>query len=61
MKIVTKPENKVIVQLRAFRRNKNKMNLSGSKTITLHDAELEDIYRRLSELFAKKQDEALAS
>jgi hypothetical protein len=53
MKIVTRPQRTITIQLREFERpakggkRGGQMKLKASKTITLHDASLEEIYSRI--------------
>src|SRR5512133_819087 len=56
VKIVTRPEHTLTIQLREFRRSKKggprggRMELSKSQTITVHDVSLEDIHPRVMTL-----------
>jgi len=51
MRVISRPDKKVIIQLREFRRpksGKGNMKHTGSRTITIHDADLIPIYRQLA-------------
>jgi hypothetical protein len=53
MEIVTRPERTLTIQLREFERpakggkRSGRMKLKSSKTITLHDVTMDEIYRRI--------------
>jgi hypothetical protein len=53
MEIVTRPERTLTIQLREFERpakggkRGGRMKLKASKTITLHDVTMDEIYRRI--------------
>lgn len=59
MRIVSRPEKKVIIQLREFRRpksGKGNMKHSASRTITIHDADLISIYGQLLRLLGVDEE-----
>jgi hypothetical protein len=60
MKIVGRPDNKVVIQFREFKRPKDggNMELSESKTLTLHDVSLEDVYPQIQRLFGPERASA---
>jgi hypothetical protein len=53
MKIVTRPQRTITIQLREFERpakggkRGGRMQLKASKTITIHDVTLDEIHRRI--------------
>jgi hypothetical protein len=63
MKIVTRPQRTITIQLREFERpakggkRGGQMQLKASKTITIHDASLDEIHSRI--LHALKGETAL--
>jgi hypothetical protein len=65
MKIVTRPQRTITIQLREFERpakggkRGGQMKLKASKTITIHDASLEDVHRRILDCLGEKEKDEI--
>jgi hypothetical protein len=58
VKIVSRPEKTLTIQFREFERPKNgQMQLKASRTITLHDVSLKEIYDKLLAVLKEAEEE----
>jgi hypothetical protein len=63
MKMVSRTDRKVIIQVREFKRQRSskEMKLTLSRSLTLHDAQMQDVYQKVKALFDEEEGETAAA